>query len=204
MFNPFKKNRKATDMTTPENDLTSPSPNASPSEDAAAMSDPSGGAVPIEAVAEPSLAQRLAELEARHTEVSDAYLRAKAEAENTRRRADEEISKARKYAIESFAESLLPVMDSMQAAIAMPDAKVETVLEGVHATLRQLTAALERNKVIQVAPPAGTRFDPHQHQAISVVPAEQDPNTVVAVLQKGYLINDRVLRPALVTVAAPK
>jgi molecular chaperone GrpE len=92
----------------------------------------------------------------------------------------------------------------MQAAIAMPDAKAETVLEGVHATLRQLSQALERNKVIQIAPPAGTKFDPHQHQAISMVSAEQDANTVVAVLQKGYLINDRVLRPALVTVAAPK
>ncbi|MDO8376741.1 MAG: nucleotide exchange factor GrpE [Aquabacterium sp.] len=169
------------------------------------MPDLSAAAAPGEAeAAAPSLAQRLAELEAKHTEVSDAFLRAKAEAENTRRRAEEDVSKARKYAVESFAESLLPVMDSMQAAIAMPDAKVETVLEGVHATLRQLSQALERNKVIQIAPPAGTKFDPHQHQAISMVPAEQDANTVVAVLQKGYLINDRVLRPALVTVAAPK
>ena len=86
----------------------------------------------------------------------------------------------------------------------LPEATVEQVLEGVHATLRQLTAALERNKVVAIAPPAGTKFDPHQHQAISVVPADQEPNTVVAVLQKGYLIADRVLRPALVTVAAPK
>ena len=78
------------------------------------------------------------------------------------------------------------------------------MLEGVHATLRQLNAALERNKVVPINPPAGTKFDPHQHQAISVVPAEQEANTVVAVLQKGYLIADRVLRPALVTVAAPK
>jgi molecular chaperone GrpE len=76
--------------------------------------------------------------------------------------------------------------------------------EGVHATLRQLSAALERNKVVEISPAAGTRFDPHQHQAISMVPAEQEANTVVAVLQKGYLIADRVLRPALVTVAAPK
>jgi molecular chaperone GrpE len=96
------------------------------------------------------------------------------------------------------------VMDSMEAAIALPDAKVETVLEGVHATRRQLASALERNRVIEINPAAGARFDPHQHQAISVVPAEQDANTVVAVLQKGFLIADRVLRPALVTVAAPK
>ena len=89
-------------------------------------------------------------------------------------------------------------------ATTIPNATPEQLLEGVHATLRQLTAALERNRVMPIAPPAGTKFDPHQHQAISVVPAEQDANTVVAVLQKGYLIADRVLRPALVTVAAPK
>ena len=86
----------------------------------------------------------------------------------------------------------------------MPDASTEKVLEGVHATLRQLAAALERNKVLQIAPPAGTKFDPHQHQAISMVPADQEANTVVMVLQKGYSIAERVLRPALVTVAAPK
>ena len=192
MFNPFKKNRKATDMMTPDTD-----PNVPPFYDPDAK--PAGLAP--EALP-PSAEQRLADLEAKHTEVADAYLRAKAEAENTRRRADEEISKARKYAIESFAESLLPVKDSLEAAIAMPDAKVEHVLEGVHATLRQLGAALDRNKVLQIAPPAGTKFDPHQHQAISVVPADQDANTVVAVLQKGYSIADRVLRPALVTVTA--
>ncbi len=151
-----------------------------------------------------SLATRLAELEARHADVSDAFLRAKAEAENTRRRAEDEISKARKYAVESFAESLLPVKDSLEAAIAIQSATPEQLLEGVHATLRQLTAALERNKVLEINPAPGAKFDPHQHQAISVVPAEQDPNTVVAVLQKGYLIADRVLRSALITVAAPR
>ena len=145
---------------------------------------------------------KLAELEARHAEMSDAYLRAKAEADNTRRRAEDEISKARKYAVESFADSLLPVKDSLEAAIAMPDAKPEQMIEGVHATLRQLVSALERNKVLEINPAAGVKFDPHHHQAISVVPAEQEPNTVVAVLQKGYSIADRVLRPALVTVTA--
>ena len=114
------------------------------------------------------------------------------------------MSKARKFAIDAFAESLLPVVDSLQAAIALPDAATAQVLEGVHATLRQLSAALERNKVLEIAPPAGTRFDPRHHQAISVVPADQEANTVVNVLQKGYLISDRVLRPALVTVAGPK
>jgi molecular chaperone GrpE len=145
---------------------------------------------------------KLQELEAKHAEVADAYLRAKAEAENIRRRADDEVSKARKYAVENFAESLLPVKDSLEAAIAIKDATTPQMLEGVHATLRQLVAALERNKVVEINPPSGTKFDPHQHQAISVVPAAQEPNTVVAVLQKGYLIADRVLRPALVTVTA--
>jgi molecular chaperone GrpE len=145
---------------------------------------------------------RLQELEARQAELSDALLRAKAETDNTRRRADEEVAKARKYAVEAFADSLLPVKDSLEAALAIPDAKPEQMLEGVHATLRQLVSALERNKVAEINPSAGVKFDPHQHQAISVVPAAQDPNTVVAVLQKGYLIADRVLRPALVTVAA--
>ena len=147
---------------------------------------------------------QLTELQARFAEVNDAFLRARAEAENTRRRAEEDMSKARKFAIDAFAESLLPVVDSLQAAIALPDAATAQVLEGVHATLRQLTAALERNKVLEIAPPAGARFDPRHHQAISVVPADQEANTVVNVLQKGYLISDRVLRPALVTVAGPK
>lgn len=156
------------------------------------------------AEAAPSAEARLAELEAKHAEVADAYLRAKAETENIRRRAEEELSKARKFAVEAFAESMLPVKDSLEAAIAIQNATPEQLLEGTHATLRQLTQALERNKVVQIAPPAGTKFDPHQHQAISMVPADQEANTVVAVLQKGYLIADRVLRPALVTVAAPK
>jgi molecular chaperone GrpE len=145
---------------------------------------------------------KLRELEAKHADVADAYLRAKAEAENTRRRAEDEVAKARKYAVENFAESLLPVKDSLEAAIAIPDATTAQMLEGVHATLRQLVSALERNKVVEISPASGTKFDPHQHQAISVVPAAQEAGTVVAVLQKGYLIADRVLRPALVTVAS--
>ena len=138
----------------------------------------------------------------RHAELNEAFLRAKAEAENTRRRADEEVAKTRKFAVESFAESLLPVKDSLEAAIAIPAATPEQLLEGVHATLRLLSSVLERNKVIEINPAPAAKFDPHQHQAISVVPAAQAPNTVVAVLQKGYLIADRVLRPALVTVSA--
>jgi molecular chaperone GrpE len=146
----------------------------------------------------------LATLQAKSSELADQYLRAKAEADNARRRADEEISKARKFAVESFAESLLPVADSLEAGLIIKDATADQIREGAQATLRQLLAALERNKVIAINPAAGTKFDPHQHQAISVVPCEQDANTVVSVLQKGYSIADRVLRPALVTVSAPK
>ena len=165
--------------------------------------EPAGTAAPAqEAAATLNAEFLLQELEAKHAEVADAYLRAKAEAENTRRRADDEIAKARKYAVESFADSLLPVKDSLEAAILLPGATPEQLLEGVHATLRQLVSALERNKVLEINPAAGAKFDPHQHQAISVVPAAQEPNTVVAVLQKGYSIAERVLRPALVTVAA--
>ena len=147
---------------------------------------------------------RLAELEARQAEMADVYLRAKADAENTRRRSEEEIAKARKYAVEGLAEDLLPVKDSLEAALALPNATPEQMLEGVHATLRQLCAALERNKVAEINPAVAAKFDPHIHQAISVVPAAQEANTVVTVLQKGYLIADRVLRPALVIVSAPQ
>ena len=146
----------------------------------------------------------LAALKAKSADLADQFLRAKAEAENARRRAEEEIAKARKFGIESFAESLLPVCDSLDAALAIQNATAEQLREGSDATLRQLQAALERNKVLAIAPAAGTKFDPHQHQAISMVPSEQDANTVVTVLQKGYTIAERVLRPALVTVAAPK
>jgi molecular chaperone GrpE len=184
-------------LTFSSDDMTTPEPQG-------ATPDLNAAADASTATPEVDLAQRLAELEAKHAEVSDAYLRAKAEAENTRRRAEEEMSKARKFAIEGFAESLVPVKDSLEAAVAIQAATPEQLLEGVHATLRQLSAALERNKVVEIAPTAGTKFDPHQHQAISVVPAEQEANTVVAVLQKGYLIAERVLRPALVTVSAPK
>ena len=172
---------------------------------AAAAAPPEGAA---DAAAAPDAGLQLSELQAKLAGMSDAYLRAKAETENVRRRAEEEMAKARKFAVEGFAESLLPVCDSLEAAIAQQHtdkpATPEQMLEGVHATLRQLLAALERNKVLPINPPLGTKFDPHQHQAMSMVPAEQEPNTIAMVLQKGYLIADRVLRPALVTVSAPK
>lgn len=146
----------------------------------------------------------LVELQAKSADLADQFLRAKADADNARRRAEEEISKARKFAVESFAESLLPVADSLEAGLIIKDATAEQIREGAQATLRQLLAALERNKVMSINPAAGSKFDPHLHQAISVVPSELEANTVVTVLQKGYSIADRTLRPALVTVSAPK
>ena len=163
-----------------------------------------GGQAASDAEALAQAQASLTELQAKSAELADQYLRAKADTENARRRADDEISKARKFAVESFADSLLPVADSLEAGLLIKDASVEQLREGVQATLRQLLSALERNKVLPINPAAGAKFDPHQHQAISVVPSELDANTVVSVLQKGYSIAERVLRPALVTVAAAK
>ncbi len=146
----------------------------------------------------------LALAQAKGAEMADQYLRAKADTENARRRAEDEISKARKFAVEGFADSLLPVIDSLEAGLNAKDVTLEVIREGAQATLRQLLAALERNKVLAINPATGVKFDPSQHQAISVVPSTQEANTVVTVLQKGYLISDRILRPALVTVSAPK
>lgn len=150
-------------------------------------------------------AARLAELQAKFGALQEQYLRAVAEAENVRRRSQEEIAKARKYGIEAFAESLLPVRDSLELALNADAPSIENLKEGVEVTLRQLTQAFEKNRLMQIDP-AGHRFDPNLHQAITVVPGDSvkpavAPNHVVSVLQKGYLINDRVLRPALVTVA---
>ena len=145
----------------------------------------------------------LSEAQAKIAELQESFLRAKAETENVRRRAQEDVTKAHKFAIESFAEHLLPVVDSLEAAVAHSSDDLQKVREGVELTLRQLNGALEKGRVVALNP-VGEKFDPHRHQAISMVPADQEPNTVVAVLQKGFVIADRVLRPALVTVAAPK
>jgi len=141
---------------------------------------------------------------AKANENYDLYMRAVAETENTRRRAQEDIAKAHKYAIEAFAEALVPVADSLEKALEVQNATPEAMREGVELTLRQLRAAFEKGRLLEVNP-AGQKFDPHLHQAISMVPAEASggiaPNHVVSVLQKGWRIADRVLRPALVTVA---
>ena len=177
-----------------ENNNPNPFNDASPEEVEAAMA--ANASDELE-----RLKAELEELKAKSSDLADQYLRAKAEAENVRRRSEEDVAKARKFGIESFAESLLPVIDSLDAALAIQNATPEQLREGSDATLRQLNSALERNKVLAINPAAGEKFDPHHHQAISMVPADQPANTVVAVLQKGYVIADRILRPALVTVA---
>lgn len=132
----------------------------------------------------------------------DLYLRAKAETDNVRRRSQDEVSKAHKFAVESFAESLVPVIDSLEKALEAANATPEAMREGVDLTLKQLRAAFERSNLREINP-IGDKFDPHRHQAIAMVPAPAGvaPNQVVSVLQKGWTIADRVLRPALVTVA---
>ena len=143
---------------------------------------------------------RIIELEALLAEARENFLRAKAETDNTRRRAQTDIANTHKYAAENFAESLVPVKDSLEAALNDQTASPETLKSGVELTLKQLVAAFERAKVTELNP-LGAKFDPRMHQAISMVEAEIEPNHVVAVLQKGYQIHERVLRPALVTVA---
>lgn len=142
-------------------------------------------------------------LDAQIKEFQDQFLRAKAEVENARRRSMEDVAKAHKFAIEGFAENLLPVLDSLNAALTDSGADSAKMKEGIELTLKQLVSALEKGRVLEINP-VGEKFDPHRHQAIAMVPHEQEANTVVTVLQKGYLIADRVLRPALVTVSQTK
>nr|WP_255419207.1 nucleotide exchange factor GrpE [Glaciimonas sp. PCH181] len=146
----------------------------------------------------------LAEAQAKIADMHDAFLRAKAESENIRRRAQEDIARASKFAIENFAEAMVPVKDSLEIALKLEAPSVESLKEGVEMTLKQLTAAFDKNRLLEIAPEPGDRLDPMKHQAISMVPSEQEANTVVSVLQKGYTISDRLLRPALVTVAQSK
>jgi molecular chaperone GrpE len=178
---------------TPADEAAHPAAEAAPHDAQAA------GAAPGLAAAEAALTDAQAKI----VELQESFLRAKAETENVRRRAQDDVAKAHKFAIESFAEHLLPVVDSLEAALAHSSDDLQKVQEGVELTLRQLSNALEKGRVVPLNP-VGEKFDPHRHQAISMVPADQEPNTVVSVLQKGYVIADRVLRPALVTVAQSK
>jgi len=153
---------------------------------------------------EEDLVAQLEQAQAQVAQYYDELLRARAEVENIRRRAQDDVAKARKFGTESFAESLVPVRDSLEAALAASDQTPESWREGVEVTLRQLTSAFERNLLKEVAPEPGTKFDPNIHQAISTVPSEFDEGSVVELLQKGYTIAERVLRPALVTVSSGK
>ena len=148
-----------------------------------------------------SLDELLAEARAKLDEQRDAWLRALADAENARKRAQADIAQARKYAAERVVEDLLPVMDSLEAALGAAGASPDALRSGVELTYRQLRQAFERAGVAEVNPAPGQRFDPHRHQAMAAVEADQEPNTVLAVMQKGYTLHDRVVRPALVTVA---
>ncbi|CAM5779472.1 nucleotide exchange factor GrpE [Castellaniella caeni] len=148
------------------------------------------------------LATLLAEAQAKISDYHDQLLRAHAEVENVRRRAQDDVTKARKFGTESFAESLIPVRDSLEAALAQENQTADDWQKGVEATLRQLNTAFERNQMREIAPQPGEVFDPHRHQAISNVPSEHPQGAVAQTLQKGYLIADRVLRPALVMVSS--
>ena len=165
------------------------------------------------APAQPPLAEgespegRIAELEAllaqargEAEKLRDDYLRARADIENVRRRSQEDVAKAHRFGQENFASALLAVKDSLDAALAVENASVESFKQGVEITAKQLDAAFEKH-AIKAEDPTGKKFDPHRHQAISQVESDQEPGTVVTVLQKGYLLHDRVLRPALVIVA---
>lgn len=151
----------------------------------------------------PSPEELLKAAELQAAEHHDAWLRAKAETENMRRRAVEDVDKARRFAVENFASELLAVKDSLEAALAVESPSVENLKDGVELTLKQLAAVFGKFNLHDIEP-LGEKFDPHQHQAIQVVESDQPPNTVVTVLQKGYRLHERTLRPALVMVAKGK
>ncbi|HYD33282.1 MAG TPA: nucleotide exchange factor GrpE [Methylophilaceae bacterium] len=153
--------------------------------------------------ATPDLEERLQEAERKAQEHYDAWIYAKAEGENIRRRAMDDIDKARKYALEKFSSELLAVKDSLEAATSVENATLESYRNGVELTLKQLSSVFEKFSLLEINP-VGEKFDPNKHQAIGAVESDAEPNTVTSVLQKGYMLNERVLRPALVMVAKAK
>jgi molecular chaperone GrpE len=168
------------------------------------MSEPKPQAAQPEAeAADPakSLEELLADAEAKLQEQREAWLRALADAENARKRAQTDIANAHKYGVERIAESLVPVMDSLEAALAADAADPATLRSGVELTLKQLKTAFEKAGLTEINPAPKEKFDPNFQQAMTVVEADADPNTVVSVMQKGFRLHDRVIRPALVTVA---
>jgi len=175
-------------------DPNTPGDGETPSQDDAPETTASGA---------PDLTEALKEAEAKAKEHHEAWLRAAAETENVRKRAQDDIARAHKYALEKFAADLLQVKDSLEAALNAETQSVESLQAGVELTLKQLASIFARYQIREIDP-AGAPFDPHRHEAISMLPSEKEPNTVINVLQKGYLLNDRVIRPALVTVAKAK
>jgi len=151
----------------------------------------------------PNLEESLRQAELKAQEHYDAWMYAKAEGENIRRRAQDDISKAQKFAVERFSNEMLAVMDSLQAGLAVETENVEGFKSGMELTLKQLSGAFEKFNIKEINP-VGEKFDAHKHQAIGMLDSEQEPNTVVSVMQKGYALHDRVLRPALVMVAKAK
>lgn len=194
---------QSSEAPTPQPKPLAPQPQkpAEPLMQPAAKDESEGGAA---RAGEAALEEKLASAEAKTAQLEDAFLRAKAELENYRRRAQEDIARAHKFSIEVFAEALLPVKDSLESALMVEAPSVESLQEGVEMTLKQLQAAFEKNRLEEINPLPGDKLDPARHHAISMVPADQDANTIIYVLQKGYMLADRLLRPALVTVAQGK
>ena len=154
----------------------------------------------LKAETAPGVEQQLRLAEQKAQEHLDAWLRAKAETENLRKRAQADIASAHKYGVESLAESLLPVRDSLEAALAAEKVTLESLKSGVELTLKQIKAVFEKANLKEINP-INEKFDPHRHQAMTMVAHPGEPNRVVAVMQKGYLLHERVIRPALVTVS---
>jgi molecular chaperone GrpE len=191
----FLENYKVTDAEFTASETPEPAPRADDAGQPAAAESMAALVAQLEA--------KVAAAEAEAAKARDDWMRAKAETENVRRRGQEDVAKAHRFGIESFASELLAVKDSLDASLTVENASVESYRQGVELTAKQLAAAFEKNAV-KTIDPVGEKFDPHRHQAISQVESDQEPNTVVQVLQKGYLLHDRVLRPALVMVAKGK
>ena len=173
----------------------------SQAEAAQGESTPAGAAGPAASeAAAPSLEEQLRLAEQKAQEHMDSWLRAKAETENMRRRAQADIANAHKYGVENLAEALLPVRDSLEAALAIENITLESLKSGVELTLKQLNAVFEKANLKEINP-VSEKFDPHKHQAMTMVAHPGEPNQVVEVMQKGYLLHERVIRPALVTVS---
>lgn len=154
----------------------------------------------IETESIPGTDELLKQAELAVQEHRDAWLRARAETDNVRKRAQTDIANAHKYAIENFSTELLSVKDSLETALSVENASTESLRDGVELTLKQLSSVFSKFHIDEINP-KGEKFDPHRHQAISAIDSEETPNTVIQVLQKGYMLNDRVIRPALVIVS---